>query len=180
MVFQVYAILSRAAAGSASDHPPSYASVALAGVGTGALQTLVLSPVELVKIRLQVDAAAGHGPRHPEEGRPTSARTSTRGSACMRPAGEDESLGTMLVAGGLLPARRGQVQAAGAGADVVVEVPWCGPLLPEERPGGRAPRAVARPGHRRRSRHLLGVRAGAAVPGRHRKQRRLRTEPRLS
>jgi hypothetical protein len=100
------------------------------------------------------------------------------GSACMRPAGEDESLGTMLVAGGLLPARRGQVQAAGAGADVVVEVPWCGPLLPEERPGGRAPRAVARPGHRRRSRlrrqrrHLLGVRAGAAVPGRHRKGRR--------
>ncbi|KQK03367.1 mitochondrial arginine transporter BAC2 [Brachypodium distachyon] len=53
MVFQVYAILSRSL--DTSD-PPSYTSVALAGVGTGALQTLILSPVELVKIRLQLDA----------------------------------------------------------------------------------------------------------------------------
>jgi solute carrier family 25 carnitine/acylcarnitine transporter 20/29 len=62
MVFQVYAILSRSLdpESSATSEPPSYASVALAGVGTGALQTLILSPVELVKIRLQLEAA-GHG-----------------------------------------------------------------------------------------------------------------------
>nr|ACG46400.1 mitochondrial carnitine/acylcarnitine carrier-like protein [Zea mays] len=61
MVFQVYAVLSRSL-GPATSEPPSYASVALAGVSTGALQTLILSPVELVKIRLQLEAASGHGP----------------------------------------------------------------------------------------------------------------------
>ncbi|KAK3159678.1 hypothetical protein QOZ80_1BG0049710 [Eleusine coracana subsp. coracana] len=63
MVFQVYAILSRSldssSESSSGTDPPSYTSVALAGVGTGALQTLILSPVELVKIRLQLEAA-GH------------------------------------------------------------------------------------------------------------------------
>ncbi|KAL6874694.1 hypothetical protein ACP4OV_013359 [Aristida adscensionis] len=66
MVFQVYAILSRSIdpeSSSISD-PPSYTSVTLAGVGTGALQTLILSPVELVKIRLQLEAA-GHKRRRP-------------------------------------------------------------------------------------------------------------------
>uniref|UniRef100_R7W1N2 Mitochondrial carnitine/acylcarnitine carrier protein CACL n=1 Tax=Aegilops tauschii TaxID=37682 RepID=R7W1N2_AEGTA len=58
MVFQVYAILSRSLDRRMStSEPPSYTSVALAGVGTGALQTLILSPVELVKIRLQLEAA---------------------------------------------------------------------------------------------------------------------------
>ncbi|CAL4966116.1 unnamed protein product [Urochloa decumbens] len=65
MVFQVYAILSRSLGSeSSTSDPPSYTSVALAGVGTGALQTLILSPVELVKIRLQLEAA-GHKHRRP-------------------------------------------------------------------------------------------------------------------
>ncbi|XWS16354.1 hypothetical protein CRYUN_Cryun34aG0078600 [Craigia yunnanensis] len=55
MVFQIYAILSRAFDSSVSaTDPPSYKGVALAGVGTGALQSMMLSPVELVKIRLQL------------------------------------------------------------------------------------------------------------------------------
>lgn len=55
MVFQIYALLSRAFDKNipASD-PPSYKGVALGGVGTGAIQSLILSPVELVKIRLQL------------------------------------------------------------------------------------------------------------------------------
>ncbi|CAO2161639.1 unnamed protein product [Urochloa humidicola] len=65
MVFQVYAILSRSLGPeSSTSEPPSYTNVALAGVGTGALQTLILSPVELVKIRLQLEAA-GHKHRRP-------------------------------------------------------------------------------------------------------------------
>lgn len=55
MVFQVYAVLSRAFNScKANGDPPSYRSVALGGVGTGALQSFLLSPVELVKIRLQL------------------------------------------------------------------------------------------------------------------------------
>ncbi|XP_061359574.1 mitochondrial arginine transporter BAC2-like [Gastrolobium bilobum] len=55
LVFQTYAVLSRAFDSSVSaKDPPSYKSVALGGVGTGALQSLLLSPVELVKIRLQL------------------------------------------------------------------------------------------------------------------------------
>ncbi|XP_017978962.1 PREDICTED: mitochondrial arginine transporter BAC2 isoform X3 [Theobroma cacao] len=55
MVFQIYAILSRAFDSSVSStDPPAYKGVALAGVGTGALQSIMLSPVELVKIRLQL------------------------------------------------------------------------------------------------------------------------------
>ncbi|KAF9622153.1 hypothetical protein IFM89_030011 [Coptis chinensis] len=55
MVFQVYAVLSRAFHSSFTNcDPPSYKCVALGGVGTGALQSLMLSPVELVKIRLQL------------------------------------------------------------------------------------------------------------------------------
>lgn len=55
MVFQTYAVLSRAfdRPVSAKD-PPSYKGVALGGTGTGALQSLLLSPVELIKIRLQL------------------------------------------------------------------------------------------------------------------------------
>ncbi|KAG8053112.1 hypothetical protein GUJ93_ZPchr0001g31390 [Zizania palustris] len=66
MAFQVYAILSRSLdSPSSMPEPPSYTSVALAGVGTGALQTLILSPVELVKIRLQLEAA---GQKHRRPG----------------------------------------------------------------------------------------------------------------
>ena len=55
MVFQTYAILSRALDSSASaNDPPSYEGVALGGVGTGAIQSIILSPVELIKIRLQL------------------------------------------------------------------------------------------------------------------------------
>ncbi|CAN0878246.1 Mitochondrial arginine transporter BAC2 [Linum grandiflorum] len=55
MVFQIYAILSRAFDPPATrTDPPSYKGVALGGVGTGALQSILLSPVELLKIRLQL------------------------------------------------------------------------------------------------------------------------------
>ncbi|GAB2228112.1 hypothetical protein Droror1_Dr00009942 [Drosera rotundifolia] len=55
MVFQTYAVLSRALDPSVnSEDPPSYKGVALAGFGTGALQSFLLSPVELIKIRLQL------------------------------------------------------------------------------------------------------------------------------
>lgn len=55
MVFQIYAVLSRAFDSSVSSKdPPSYKGVALGGFGTGALQSLLLTPVELVKIRLQL------------------------------------------------------------------------------------------------------------------------------
>ncbi|XP_042031620.1 mitochondrial arginine transporter BAC2-like [Salvia splendens] len=56
IAFQTYAILSRAVDGhcSSSNDPPSYTGVSLGGFGTGAIQSLVLSPVELVKIRLQL------------------------------------------------------------------------------------------------------------------------------
>ncbi|AQK91093.1 Mitochondrial arginine transporter BAC2 [Zea mays] len=73
--------------------------------------------------------------------------------------------------GVLLPAGRGQVAAPGAGRGVGVgaQVPRRRRLLPEERPGGRPPRAVARPRHRRRPRvrrqrrHLLRLRACPAL-----------------
>ncbi|XP_022724764.1 mitochondrial arginine transporter BAC2-like [Durio zibethinus] len=59
MVFQIYAILSRAFDSSVSaTDPPSYKGVALGGVGTGALQSVMLSPVELVKIRLQLQSTS--------------------------------------------------------------------------------------------------------------------------
>lgn len=71
IAFQTYAILSRAVDGpSASNDPPSYKGVALGGFGTGAIQSLLLSPVELVKIRLQLQSKSGlkpnklMGPRH--------------------------------------------------------------------------------------------------------------------
>ncbi|XP_074285314.1 mitochondrial arginine transporter BAC2 [Silene latifolia] len=55
MVFQTYAILSRAFDKSYDPRePPSYKGVALGGFGTGALQSFILSPVELLKIRLQL------------------------------------------------------------------------------------------------------------------------------
>ncbi|KAG6527902.1 mitochondrial arginine transporter BAC2-like [Zingiber officinale] len=63
MVFQVYAVLSRAFDCKKTNEPPSYRNVALSGVGTGGLQTLILSPVELVKIRLQLQMVGNRGYR---------------------------------------------------------------------------------------------------------------------
>ncbi|KAH0454060.1 hypothetical protein IEQ34_018384 [Dendrobium chrysotoxum] len=60
MVFQVYAVLSRACDPDKKNEPPSYKSVALGGFGTGALQSFLLSPVELVKIRLQLQTLNHH------------------------------------------------------------------------------------------------------------------------
>ncbi|XP_078431792.1 mitochondrial substrate carrier family protein [Wolffia australiana] len=59
VVFQVYAILSRYldSGNALRGEPPGLKSVALAGVGTGALQSLLLCPVDLVKIRLQLQTA---------------------------------------------------------------------------------------------------------------------------
>ncbi|CAH9132303.1 unnamed protein product [Cuscuta epithymum] len=55
MVFQIYAVLSRAFDNDIpASSPPSYKGVAFGGIGTGAIQSLILSPVELVKIRLQL------------------------------------------------------------------------------------------------------------------------------
>ncbi|KAL4039246.1 hypothetical protein IC575_002896 [Cucumis melo] len=58
-VFQIYAVLSRAFNSSSQSNgdPPSYKAVSFAGVGTGALQSFILSPVELVKIRLQLQSS---------------------------------------------------------------------------------------------------------------------------
>ncbi|GAA0175446.1 transporter [Lithospermum erythrorhizon] len=55
MVFQIYAILSRRFDKNLlPTDPPSLKGVALGGFGTGAIQSLILSPVELIKIRLQL------------------------------------------------------------------------------------------------------------------------------
>lgn len=56
MVFQIYAVSSRAFDSSVSSakDPPSYKSVALGGFIAGAAQTTIMTPVELVKIRLQL------------------------------------------------------------------------------------------------------------------------------
>lgn len=65
VVFQVYAILSKAfdSRSKSVNDPPPLKSVALAGVGTGALQSLLLSPVELIKIRLQLQTTVSQN-RH--------------------------------------------------------------------------------------------------------------------
>ncbi|XP_050384522.1 mitochondrial arginine transporter BAC2-like [Argentina anserina] len=63
MVFQTYAILSRAFDPSVSPKdPPSYRGVALGGFGAGAVQSLMITPVELVKIRLQLQTKTQKGP----------------------------------------------------------------------------------------------------------------------
>ncbi|KAL1814427.1 hypothetical protein ACET3Z_017001 [Daucus carota] len=55
LVFQTYALLSRACDSSVHPtDPPSYKGVLLGGFGTGAIQSLILAPVELVKIRIQL------------------------------------------------------------------------------------------------------------------------------
>ncbi|KAK9280815.1 hypothetical protein L1049_003704 [Liquidambar formosana] len=68
MAFQIYAVLSRAFDSSVgTKDPPSYKGVALGGVGTGALQSLMLTPVELVKIRLQLQVR-NYAKPHQEDG----------------------------------------------------------------------------------------------------------------
>ncbi|KAL4583899.1 hypothetical protein LXL04_008484 [Taraxacum kok-saghyz] len=63
MVFQIYAILSRAFDTSVSStEPPSYKGVALGGIGAGAIQSIMLSPIELIKIRLQLQTQSEKGP----------------------------------------------------------------------------------------------------------------------
>ncbi|KAK4428092.1 Mitochondrial arginine transporter BAC2 [Sesamum alatum] len=57
ITFQSYATLSRAFdknVTAGDPDPPSYKAVVVGGIGAGALQSLVVSPVELVKIRLQL------------------------------------------------------------------------------------------------------------------------------
>lgn len=72
VAFQVYAVLTRALDPSNNTGPPSHKTVALAGVGTGALQSLILSPVELVKIQLQLKTTGKH--IHRNEGPMSMAR----------------------------------------------------------------------------------------------------------
>ncbi|KAH8514345.1 hypothetical protein H0E87_007253 [Populus deltoides] len=107
MVFQTYAILSRALDSSASaNDPPSYKGVALGGVGTGAIQSIILSPVELIKIRLQLqnrshanlqEAASPKGPL----GVAKSILKTEGLKGMYRGKNGQESVRTMLTAGGL-------------------------------------------------------------------------------
>jgi len=61
MIFQSYTVLTRIFSPSTSSHgPPSMVNVALGGLGAGALQSLLISPVELIKIRLQLQKNIGH------------------------------------------------------------------------------------------------------------------------
>ncbi|KAJ0755475.1 putative mitochondrial carrier protein [Helianthus annuus] len=74
MVFQIYAILSRSFDSSnCANEPPSYKGAALGGVGAGALQSLMLSPIELIKIRLQLQTRIQH--KHMEKGPLSVARS---------------------------------------------------------------------------------------------------------
>ncbi|XP_057734460.1 mitochondrial arginine transporter BAC2-like [Arachis stenosperma] len=69
MVFQTNAILSRVFGKSVSPNdPPSFKGVALGGVGTGVLQSLIISPIELVKIRLQLHRNEKHLIEQPHKG----------------------------------------------------------------------------------------------------------------
>ncbi|XAR67720.1 hypothetical protein NMG60_11002597 [Bertholletia excelsa] len=55
VVFQTHEVILRAIdAPATTTNPPSYTAVAVGGVIAGALQSLIISPVELVKIRLQL------------------------------------------------------------------------------------------------------------------------------
>lgn len=58
MVFQSYATFTKLFS-SSSNGPPSMVNVALGGLGAGALQSLLMSPVELVKIRRQLQNSTG-------------------------------------------------------------------------------------------------------------------------
>ncbi|OIW17139.1 hypothetical protein TanjilG_21116 [Lupinus angustifolius] len=60
MVFQSYTVLTRAFDSYiAAKDPSSYKAVVLGGVGSGALQSFLISPVELVKIQVQLRGICG-------------------------------------------------------------------------------------------------------------------------
>jgi solute carrier family 25 carnitine/acylcarnitine transporter 20/29 len=65
--FQAYALFSRALTDRTSQEPLSYERVGLAGIGAGALQTAILTPVDLIKIRLQV-ATDRRSAKQPQSG----------------------------------------------------------------------------------------------------------------
>ncbi|XP_058732646.1 mitochondrial arginine transporter BAC2-like [Vicia villosa] len=55
MIFQSYSIFTRICSPSISSNgPPSLVNVVLGGLGAGAIQSMLMSPVELVKIRMQL------------------------------------------------------------------------------------------------------------------------------
>lgn len=56
VTFQTYALFSRALSVD-KDVPPSYQRVSMAGFGAGFIQTSILTPVELIKIRLQLHSS---------------------------------------------------------------------------------------------------------------------------
>ncbi|MCO5572682.1 hypothetical protein L7F22_026440, partial [Adiantum nelumboides] len=56
ITFQAYAHFLRALSGTNED-PASYGKVAMAGFGAGFIQTGILTPVELLKIRLQLSSS---------------------------------------------------------------------------------------------------------------------------
>lgn len=57
VVFQTYAMLSRTFDREIpANDPPSYKGVALGGTAAGAIQSLIISPVELMKIQLQLQS----------------------------------------------------------------------------------------------------------------------------
>lgn len=57
VTFQAYALFSRVLTVSHGDEPPSYQRVFLAGLGAGTVQTAILTPVDLIKIQLQLHSA---------------------------------------------------------------------------------------------------------------------------
>lgn len=54
VAFQAYALFSRALSDRTSQEPLSYQKVAIAGIAAGTIQTAILTPVDLIKIRLQI------------------------------------------------------------------------------------------------------------------------------
>jgi solute carrier family 25 carnitine/acylcarnitine transporter 20/29 len=61
MIFQSYTVFTRICSPSnSSNGPPSLTNVALGGLGAGALQSLLICPVELIKIRIQLQKNIGN------------------------------------------------------------------------------------------------------------------------
>ncbi|KAL2462684.1 Mitochondrial arginine transporter BAC2 [Forsythia ovata] len=61
IAFKTYAILSQAFdTNFQTNNHPSYTGAALGGIGTGVIQSILISPVELVKIRLQLQSNNTH------------------------------------------------------------------------------------------------------------------------
>ncbi|WJX74784.1 hypothetical protein P8452_58400 [Trifolium repens] len=61
MIFQSYTVFTRICSPSnSSNGPPSLTNVALGGLGAGALQSLLICPIELIKIRIQLQKNIGN------------------------------------------------------------------------------------------------------------------------